>query len=447
MSEFVKTKMTRAHSWLGYHYSQRSNTINTITKDNEVLIGKGTDSMGKQNQIQTIHTAKTQRLSKKEQLLTNPEVKRWYDNLARGSPLTADVRIRRIDLFCSIHQMTPIQVAELGMKDLRMVTNLIEDHITWMEEKNYSPGYVEDTVKAVKSWLRHFDIEIKRKLKIANEDRTPTLENERVPDANEISEIFSRASLRAGVSISLIAKSGLRPEVIGNHDGTDGLRIKDLPDIVIQQGVARCIDTPNRIIVRRELSKARHQYFTFSTSSATKKLLAYLNDRLAFAEPLHGDSPIVAPDYEYKTGRGNNKNKPFLPTRQICREIRNTFRPRFQWRPYVLRAYFDTQLLIAESKGKIAHDFRAFFMGHKGTIESKYTTNKGVLPEALIKEMREAFKRSEEFLDLEVTAEDPILKQKEMAQEIIQHATPEQLGKVLEMFQTLNIGKTIQVKG
>jgi len=70
-------------------------------------------------------------------------------------------------------------------------------------------------------------------------------------------------------------------------------------------------------------------------------------------------------------------------------------------RPYVFRSYFDTQLLIAESRGKIAHDFRAFFMGHKGSIEAKYTTNKGVLPEALINEMREAFKRSEEFLDLE----------------------------------------------
>ncbi|MDI1495879.1 MAG: hypothetical protein K8823_1187 [Cenarchaeum symbiont of Oopsacas minuta] len=44
-----------------------------------------------------------------------------------------------------------------------------------------------------------------------------------------------------------------------------------------------------------------------------------------------------------------------------------------------MRAYFDTQLLIAESKGKIAHDIRAFFMGHSGNIEARYTTNKGIL--------------------------------------------------------------------
>lgn len=65
-------------------------------------------------------------------------------------------------------------------------------------------------------------------------------------------------------------------------------------------------------------------------------------------------------------------------------------------------AVFDTELLIAESRGKIAHDFRVFFMGHKGSMESRYTTNKGILPDALITEMKNAFLKSEEFLDLEV---------------------------------------------
>ena len=107
---------------------------------------------------------------------------------------------------------------------------------------------------------------------------------------------------------------------------------------------------------------------------------------------------------------------------------------------YVLRAYFDTELLIAESKGKIAHDFRVFFMGHKGSMEARYTTNKGMLPEILVREMRDAFKRSEEFLDLETSNEDPILEQKEAMQQTIRDATPEELGSILEMFQCMNIG-------
>ncbi len=51
---------------------------------------------------------------------------------------------------------------------------------------------------------------------------------------------------------------------------------------------------------------------------------------------------------------------------------------------------------------KLQHDFRVFFMGHKGSMEAKYTTNKGLLPDALIEEMRQAFRRSEELLDLEM---------------------------------------------
>ena len=73
-------------------------------------------------------------------------------------------------------------------------------------------------------------------------------------------------------------------------------------------------------------------------------------------------------------------------------------RPRFQWRPYVLRGYFDTSLLIAESNGKIPHAYRQFFMGHRGDIEARYTTNKGRLPPNLVESMRMAYKNSEFFL-------------------------------------------------
>jgi len=71
----------------------------------------------------------------------------------------------------------------------------------------------------------------------------------------------------------------------------------------------------------------------------------------------------------------------------------------FRVRPYVLRAYFDTQLLLAESKGKITHAYRQFFMGHVGDMEARYTTNKGRLPKDLIESMREAYKRCQSFLE------------------------------------------------
>lgn len=386
-----------------------------------------------------IETSQKSKSTKKQRLLSNPEVKRWYDNLARGSPLTAMGRLSKLSRFCEQHQITPMELVELGHKDAKTLTDIIQDHIATMEEEGKAPQYIASTLVAVRSWLRHFDIQLTRKLKVRDIESTPTLKDERTPNGEELTEIMNRVPLRTAVAISLIAKSGLRPQVLGNHDGTDGLTIGDVPDIVIQQGVARCLRSPIRILVRKNLSKNRNAYFTFLSSEGTKKLLAYLNDRLVKGESLNAESPIIGIDHTHPHGRGNNKGKRFLETYRISYMIRKAIRPRFKFRPYVFRSFFDTQLLIAENRGRIAHDFRIFFMGHRGGIEGKYTTNKGILPQELIEEMREAYKRSEEFLDLEVTQQDPLLKQKEKLYEEIAKATPEQVQKILAM---LSIGKT-----
>lgn len=313
-----------------------------------------------------------------------------------------------------------------------------------MEEQREAPQYIQSVMTATKSWLAHFDIRVTRKLRIANVDSTPTLENERVPQGNEMAEVLSRADLFAGTAISLISKAGLRPETLGNHDGSDGLVMKDLPDIAIVKGEACCLVSPPMVVVRKTISKARHQYFTFASSNGTRKLLAYLNERLVRGEALNANTPVISPDLLHRYGRGGNSKKKFLPTVRVSDAIRTALRPRFAWRPYVFRSYFDTQLLIAESRGRIAHDFRVFFMGHKGSIEAKYTTNKGILPEALIQEMRDAFKRSEEFLDLEGRSIDPLVKQKEQIQQAVLKATPEQLGRMQEVLRSLGIGNISQ---
>ena len=366
---------------------------------------------------------------KKSELLSDPDVRRWYDNMVRGSPLTAKGRLRKLSRFCEMHHTTPASLAEIATNDLKAVTDMLQDHITMAESKDYSPGYIEEHVNSVKSWLMHSDITIRRRTKISHSGFSPTLQNERVPERHEISEIYERAGLRESVMISMMAKSGLRPGVMGNHDGTDGLQVRDLPDIILDNGKAECTQTPNRIVVRRELSKAGHRYFTFSTNHATKLLLEYLNDRLEHGEVLDEHSPVIHPnDHGNKWRRSQ---KAFLPTQRISDKIRRVFRPKFTWRPYVLRAYFDTQLLIAESRGKITHDFRVFFMGHKGTIESLYTTNKGILPMVLVNEMAGAFTRSEEHLDQ--ACSDRNLSQRQQIQEMLDQATPRQIERVLDI--------------
>jgi hypothetical protein len=145
------------------------------------------------------------------------------------------------------------------------------------------------------------------------------------------------------------------------------------------------------VVVRRELSKARHQYFTFLSEEGCGYLKDYLEERMREGEKLNQDSPIITPK--------NDRTKPFISTANVGDTIRAAIRRGgFKWRPYVLRSYFDTQLMLAESKGLVLRDYRAFWMGHRGDIENRYTTNKQKLPETVIEDMREAYSRSQEFL-------------------------------------------------
>jgi len=129
-----------------------------------------------------------------------------------------------------------------------------------------------------------------------------------------------------------------------------------------------------------------------------------LEERMREGERLTRDSPIITPK--------KDKRKPFITSVNIGDTIRSAMRRAgFKWRPYVLRSYFDTQLMLAESKGLVLRDYRTFWMGHKGDIENRYTTNKQKLPERVIEDMRDAYRRSQDFLQTtkaETASEDKI---------------------------------------
>ena len=217
--------------------------------------------------------------------------------------------------------------------------------------------------------------------------------------------------------------------------------IRDLPELEIVEGIARFSAKPSKVVVRRNLSKRGHVYFSFITETGAEKVLAYINQRMIDGEVLYPESPVIVPFSKYRRFRGKNEGRKFLSTAIIERDVRNTMRPRFKWRPYVLRAFFDTQLLISESRGKIAHDFRVFFMGHKGSIEAKYTTNKSILPKTLMDEMRESFRKSQEFLDYETNLE----REEEISRQRI--VTPEEFEELVtegwQYLGTLPNGKIV----
>ncbi|MEM3070684.1 MAG: site-specific integrase [Candidatus Bathyarchaeia archaeon] len=333
-------------------------------------------------------------------LLEDPGFRRWYENLARGSEVTAKENARVLYRFLRRCGLTPGGLVEMARRDREGVENLLSDFISGLHREGYAPGYLEGYLKAVRSWLSYNGVELVRRIKIGNRGVTPTLEEERVPTPEELRQILNYAGDRGRCSISLMAFSGLRPQVLGDLTGRKGLELRDLPELRVEGGAVIFTRVPTMVVVRPELSKAGHRYFTFLTSEGCDYLKAYLERRLAMGEDLGPRSPVIAvnPGYEETGWRRGERPSAHVTTKTITKEIRDAMRPRFRWRPYVLRAYFDTQLMMAESRGKISHAYRQFFMGHKGDMEARYTVNKGRLPEDVIEDMRRCYAACEEYL-------------------------------------------------
>ncbi|HEY1198828.1 MAG TPA: site-specific integrase [Thermoplasmata archaeon] len=379
-----------------------------------------------------VRTGERPGVAEKRDRLSDPDVKRWYANLERGSPVTASNYLRSLSGFARRTGLSLQQVAVLSKKKAHEV---LLDFVSEEEKRGMAGSTVQTYIKAVRSWLAYHGKKVDRPIRIRGTEQTPTLRNERVPTQEELRRILLAGSRQQRVAVALMAFAGIRPQVLGNYRGTDGLTVKDFPELVLKGKTAQFKQTPAQVVIRPELSKTGLSYFSFIGTEGCEYVAAYLTERLEAGEKLGPESDILSPIYVRKR---------FIKTSKISESIRSAIdRSGFDARPYVLRAYFDSQLLIAESKGKLAHDYRVFWMGHKGSIEARYTTNKGRLPVEMIEDMRAAYREWERFIsaipqvavnrveNLEVVLSE-LLKAKGVPDEQIQEAlagrlTPEQV--------------------
>ena len=315
------------------------------------------------------------------------DLKRWYNNLKRGSPVVAEEKLRRIGFVCRNFNMTTQTLA--GMKP-KEATNLIFDVVSKIENQGGKGSYARAYVKALKSWFEFNSIQISQRVRISRRSGSEMYADERIPTADELRRIFAAGDLKEETACSLLSFSGLRPETLGNFRGDDGLKIKDLPEIEVlnDNQEVRFLKIPTMVVIRSNLSKAGHQYFTFFAGEGCEYLKMYLEWRMKAREKLTPDSPIVTPAH---VGIGSH-----ISTTNVSDTLRTPIRDAgFKWRPYVLRRYFDTRMMMAEHEGLIIRDFRVFWMGHKGDIEHTYTLNKA-LPQDIIEKLREAYAKASE---------------------------------------------------
>jgi hypothetical protein len=326
-------------------------------------------------------------------LEADADVKRWLANLARGSPITAEVAKRRLGKACELLSLTPQDMLEKAAKNLKGLQDSLEDLVARLEGDGKAPSYIIGILKAIRSWLRYNDVTLTRTIKVRNPSATPTIEDEQVPTKGELTRILRTSSPRIRVAEALMAFADLRPESLGDHTGNDGLMLKDLPEMSVEKAKVAFTKTPTIMVVRPPLSKGRNKYLTFLSSEGCTYLKEYLEERAGLGEDLTAESPIIAHE------RPRAGAKRFVQTRKITHLIRKYMRKAgVRKRPYVLRAYAETQLIIAESKGKISHPYLQFIAGHKGDIEARYSTNKGKLPPDMIEDIRTQYKACEPFL-------------------------------------------------
>ncbi|MBI2184979.1 MAG: site-specific integrase [Thaumarchaeota archaeon] len=302
--------------------------------------------------------------------------------------------MKRLKAFCTWSKLSPQEIVSRANSSIDDFQHRVEDYVSYLEGSGKSPAYVGNLLKPIRSWLDYKHAPKLAKIKITGSGTNPTTADERVPSQEELARILRFLDPRGRTSAALIAFTGNRIEVLGNYDGTDGLVLGDLPELSIKDKEVVFETIPTMIVVRPSLSKAGHRYFTFLSSEGCRYVKEYLEGRLSGGEALDAKSTLIS---AYRSYRNR-----FLYATKVGGHIRTGIRAAgFGWRPYVLKAYADTAFDIAESKGLITHAWRQFFMGHKGDIEARYSTNKGRLPPNMVQEMRDVYKRCEPFMSTE----------------------------------------------
>jgi len=101
-------------------------------------------------------------------LVEDADVRRWHENVSRGSAVTADVYLRRLGSFCQGSNITPKALLALSEGELY---NLMLDCVSSMERARHAGSYTESVLKAIRSWLSHNGKDVRRKIKIKENRR------------------------------------------------------------------------------------------------------------------------------------------------------------------------------------------------------------------------------------------------------------------------------------
>jgi len=352
--------------------------------------------------------------------------------LRKSSVDTANERKKR---FGRLHQMygrLPADFVALGVDGatefLRKMVDDMEkgekDVFLTEDGKKFKPNYIRNFKKAVISWLRENNIIITADINVTSRDEDESGDKS-IPKPAHVQKVLNTSTdLREKTCVSLVAFAGLRENVIGSAEGTNGLMVRDLPEMQIKNAYTRdekgnlvkvgeaevtftpgCI--PTRIVVRESISKIGKKYQTFLNQTGCDNVKNYLERRMNGrtvrtekgeqkmipGEILTPTSPIVTAE-RLSVGR-------FMRRNQISEKIKNAITAAgYTYNPYLLRNFFIDAMETAERHDIIkVTDDRLFWSGETPSMQATYTKfNKRPWPEKLA-EMRQVYEQaSDQYL-------------------------------------------------
>ncbi len=339
-----------------------------------------------------------------DRVLPDPDVRSWFDNLARRNVTTADLYLRR--LARTLDAALGIKPGALLAMDQAELENAVSTCIAHELDRGILGSTVLGFERSVKSFLKWHNRKVTRDNVVPGGHHHPRAESEAVPDQELLARVLKGAETRTAAIIAVLAQGGVRPQVLGLIDASRGLRLGDFVEATITPEGIEFEEVPTRVVVSRELSKNGKPFFFFLGPESCEYVQAYLRGRVENGERLSVESPLFSPI----------GGKPrFMLRNNISDCVRRAMRRSgMAGRPYVWRSYYANRCQLAESKGFL-EAWRKFCMGHTGDIQTRYAMRKGALPQDSVEQMREAFKLALPFLETGgQQQDDPTLGMTEM---------------------------------
>ena len=367
-------------------------------------------------------------------LLKDDRVKRWYAASRLLDRQTAWRLLGNLSQLLDGLALSIDHAFELGRDEPARLETIIYQWVEKRRKEGRQPGTLKNTLDPLRVLFTRESVPFHAWPKF-HRLVSPTLHSERVPTSRELRLICAQLDTRSRVAALLMAQAGLRPGAFCRNDTRSdikALQLKHLPDLKLSR--RRYFERiPFRIDVPAGLSKVGRSYLTFGGQELADTLLAYFNERTRSVidpgrrgrtrqrERLTPESYVIGATHSGEHPR-KNRFRGGDPVREkihyesIRRGMRKVQPEGVHWRPYVLRDYFSTRLLLAEFRNLIHRDVREYMLGHDTRVAGRYNLGKR-LPDVVVVEMRSMYARSLPFLvtprpvrnveDVRGTAVDP----------------------------------------